>query len=181
MTPKDRRKRLFKDKKPIVRPIADQQGNISPNDQRWLFAAYKESGGESDDPQTALNEALNTLSQYDLAFFIEDRSRSFRNGYGVVGLVVAMYNGWVFEPHVIWFPWAKKINKLRGVVSVLMFCRYSKDIGVAIVKSLEETRRFFKVIKKYAPIYGGYKIPHGDCRGDEYIYYVRGKKNALNS
>ena len=117
---------------------------------------------------------------HDLVF-IDDSTKSYKDGYGVVGLMLVMYNGWVFEPHIMWMPWANKMNKFRGVVAGLMFCRYSKDIGVAVIKSLTETRKFFKHMKQYAPIYGDYKIPYGDHRGDQYIFYVRGKKKCHHS
>ena len=175
MTPKDRRNRLFKDFKPVVRPLA-VNGEIDPDDQKYLYAAYKEQGGELDDPQEVIANMITMMAEFDLAFFVDDQSKSFKKGHGPVGIVGAMYNGWEFQPHVTWLPWANKMNKLRAVVGILMYCRYNKDAGISIIKTLEDDRQFFKKLKKYAPIYGDYKIPHGDHRGDQYIFYVRGKK-----
>lgn len=179
MTPKDRRNILFKDFKPNIRPFTNENGEISPDDQKYLYAAYKQNGGELNDPEEVLKEVLSNVSEFDMLFFIDDKSKQFKKGYGVIGMMAVMYNGWEFQPHIEWMPWTTKKGMLRGIVGAAIYCRYSKDIGITLIKCLENDRAFFKRLKKYAPVYGDYKIPHGDHRGDQYIYYIRGKKDVI--
>lgn len=176
MTPKQRREKLFKDKKPVVR-------HFEHADWRWLYGAhcYPNPPGGEDDKQQYLDYALNILSGYDEAFIVEDRNRKFKGAYGPIGIVPSYFDGWRLEPHVQWFPWATKLNKVRGCIAFFMFSRYSNEVGVTEIRSLSEHKTFFKSLKRYAPIYYVSKIPHGDHRGDSHLFYIRGKKNGVNN
>lgn len=171
MTPKERREKLFKDKKPHIR-------KMEQDDFKWLYGAYRYPEPPGDDFEEYRDSAIAQLSAYNEAFIVEDRNQQFKGEYGPVGVVPSLYNGWKIEPHAQWFPWATKMNKVRGTISFIMFLRYSGDIGVAEIRSLEDTAQFFKDLKKYAPIYFVNKIPCGDPRGDSYLFYVRGKKQC---
>ncbi len=165
----EERERLFKNSKPFVRLIEEK-------DFRWLWASYKENGGEATQDEF-LEIATNYLSYFDEAFVIEDDNKAFKDGRGVVCVVLCFFkDGWRLEPHIEWFSWATKKNRLRGVVSFLMFTRYSKNIGITLVHCEEKLKSFFKKIRKYVPIYGGYRIPGGRPDGEDNIFYVRGRK-----
>ena len=157
MTPKERREKLFRDKRPIVR-LMDQ------SDWRWMYGGhcYPNPPGDDEDKQQYMEHALSLLSGFDEAFIIEDKNKNFKGSYGPVGVVPSYFNGWRLEPHVQWFPWATKLNKVRGTISFFMFARYSNDIGITEVRVIPEYKEFFKSLKKYAPIYYIRKIPHGD-------------------
>lgn len=172
MTPKQRREKLFKETKPFVRKV-DQ------DDFKWLYGAYRypKGPGDEEDQQAFIKDAIETLSAFDEAYIIEDKNSKYKGKYGSVGLVPCMYNGWMLEPHVEWFPWATKLNRIRGTIAFVMFTRYSNDVGVTLYKSLDDTKDFFRKLKKYAPIYPiRGKIPFGDHRGDVYQFYTRGRK-----
>ena len=173
MTPKERRERLFKDVKPNVRKAEEE-------DLKWLYGAhcYPNPPGDKDDQIKFFAKLQDILNGYDEAFILEDRNKKFKNNWGPVGIVPSMYNGWVLEPHVEWFPWATTLNKVRSTVAFIMFARYSQDVGVTIYNSLKETKDFFKGLKNYAPIYFINKVPYGDPRGDNYLFYTRGKKRS---
>src|SRR5690606_21429257 len=139
MTPKQRREKLFKGTKPRVRKIQE-------DDWKWLYGAYRypEPPKDEEDFHQFQCHAAEVLAGYDDAYIIEDRHKKFRGNYGPIGLTPVMYNGWTLEPHVQWFPWATTLNRVRGTVAFLMFARYSNEIGVTVVKSLEEHKNFFK-------------------------------------
>ena len=174
MTPKERRDRLFKDRKPIIR-------YFDAEDWKWMYGAYRypDPPGGQEDFEAFRNDAMQQLAQYTYAFIAEDRNQRFKGKYGPVGIIPAMYNGWTLEPHVQWFPWATTMNKIRSSVAFMMFARYSPDIGITEIRSLKEHADFFKGLKDYAPIYFIRKIPYGDIRGDSYLFYIRGKKQGI--
>lgn len=169
MTPKARRERLFKKDKPHIRSLTE-------GDMKWLYAAYKYPNPPEDDFQPFVEDITQRLSGYDLVFIAEDRNNKFKDKWGPVGLIAALFNGWTLDPHVQWFPWATKANKVRVPVSFFMFCRYNSEFGCTEVRTLEKD--FFKHLKKYCPIYYVNKIPGGDPRGDLHLFYVRGKKSG---
>lgn len=168
MKPRERRDILFKKSKPVFRP------GTQP-DFGWLWASYELSGGEMEKEEFIDNRVF-TLAKYQLVTFIEDENKVFESGKGPVGIIAAKDDGWTVEPHVEWFHWATKKNILRGTVAFLMILRYSKDVGVSLIKPHLEHKLFYKKMKKYVPIYPVGKIPKGFNDGDAFEFYIRGKK-----
>ena len=165
---------LFKKGKPTIRPLND-------SDIGWLWVAYLQGGFDLDEGLT--QEAFQTelaqiLGGYDALFVIDDANGSFREGYGPVALVGAGYDGWTLEPHVDFFPWASKRNILRGIVGFLHKARYDRNVGVCIVHSLEDTLQLFHKVKGYGVLWYIGKVPCGDERGDDHLFYLRGRKEC---
>lgn len=166
---KVRRDRLFRHSKPTIRP-----GVYA--DIRWMWAAAKRAGFEGEAPEfTEQIEPL--LAQADRLYMLEDRNGEFAKGAGPVGMVLANYDGWALVPHVEWFPWATSRNRLRCTVGFLQSMRYTQGIGVIKVFSDAEHADWFKRLKRYLPISLGGKVPFGRADGEEFIFYIRGRKH----
>ena len=183
MKPKEKRDRLFKSSRPHVRPLQlfeDGKGK----DIGILWAAYK--AGSFDIPQMPqdldrdqfIDFMLDVISRYSKGWIVEDKNREFKEGYGAVGFILAADNGWELEPHFEKFSWASARNVLRTFVSFLQMMRYSKEIGIVNLYTLETHKNLFDHVSEYGVLRYVGKMPHGDIRGDRYIYYTRGKKWA---
>lgn len=168
MNPKERRKRLFGEQHPIVR-------KIQLNDLRWLYGAHKLSGGEL--TQEEFSEFFARESScYEEIFVIDDFNAKYKNKWGAIGIMPCKYDGWRLEPVADWFPWATPKNILRSSVAFLLYCRYSKDIGVTLIHSPDNNKEFFKKIKQYVSLYPLKPIPGGMPEGNDNMFYIRGKK-----
>lgn len=161
--PKDNRERLFWKDKPSIRPAGSA-------DLKWFKVAKRLEHEDIED--TYEQYLIDTLSNYQEALVIEDSNHQFASKFGPVGFVGALTNGYVYEPHVEWFPWASSRNKVRGTVAFFQKFRY-RDLGVVIVHALEPD--FFRRMKKYVPLYYVGKVPSGDplARGDDHIFYMK--------
>lgn len=178
MKPKEYRDRLFRTGKPNIREAELWNGENYGKDMAVLWATYKKGMfGDLDISQEDFSEyILDEAAQYPKRWVIEDKNSNFKDGYGPVGLLMAVYNGWEMEPHIEHFPWATTKNKLRSVVSFLQMMRYDKDVGIVNVYAVGKEKRFFKHITKYGVLNYAARIPHGDEKGDRHIFWVRGRK-----
>ena len=116
----------------------------------------------------------HTFSAYQEVIILEDDNARFGAGRGPVGIVGAITNGYLFEPHVEWFEWATPRNKLRAAVAFFQKYRW-KGLGVIRVHTLKESTPFFRRLKKYVPLFPVGRIPGGDSlgRGDDNIFYMK--------
>ncbi len=169
------RKRLFLRSKPTIR-------KMTAEDIAWLWAAYKMGSfsqynlpemNESDFKKFVVMKVVPAFHEVDI---IEDHNRAFSVKKGPVALVTTGFDGWRLEPHVDWFKWATPKNVLRGTVAYLQKSRWRKDVGVVVVRSLDETKNVFDHASKYGVTHRRGRIPHGDVRGDEYIFSMNGNK-----
>lgn len=168
--PKARRDRLFWKSAPEIRPAVK-------DDAKWLRTALKIEGTELTDEEFA--NYLRLFDQYQEHLIIEDDNARYATKRGPVGMLGGITNGYLYEPHVNWFPWATGKNKLRGLVMFLQKWRYRK---LGVVRVHTQDQRFFANMRKYVPLYKVGKIPCGDelGRGDDYIFYMkcRGAKHG---
>lgn len=179
MKPKQKRDRLFKSSRPNVRPLELFDEHNKSKDIAILWAAYKRDSFPSM-PELNQDEfakyILDLASSYNAGWMIEDKNKQYNDGYGAIAFIFAASNGWEIEPHVEVFSWATPRNVLRGAVSYLQMMRYSKDVGIVNIYSLLKTKSLFDQLLKYGVARYIGRVPHGDLRGDRYIYYTRGKK-----
>lgn len=153
-------------------------------DMGLLWASYKRGGfpalPKTFDEHIFTDVILNHAKDYDSLWIIEDDSKVFKSGRGPVAFVGVKLRdgGWAMEPHVEWFAWASPRAILRGSVAFFQMVRYSKDVGVCVVRSLKKHANLFYRLKDYGVLFYCGKIPKGDFRGDEYIFSVNGKKNG---
>lgn len=142
-------------------------------DKVWIRVGQKLNGVIKDDEEFEA-ELVEKLSVYQEILIAEDDNARFGERRGPVAMIVAKTNGYIYEPHVMWFPWATPKNKLRCQVSFFQKFRY-RQLGVIRVHALEDAAGFLKRLKKYVPLFYVGKIPGGDehGRGDDYIFYMK--------
>lgn len=181
MTPRERRARLFKTSKPFIRPaVLVSEGGFG-DDMGILWAAYKagsfpliNAGMEM--PEFAKAMVAIALTLHEMAI-VEDDNKAFASGRGPVAIIGIRSDGWKHEPHVDYFKWSAKRNILRVTIQFLQMARYSKEVGVVMIRSLKETSNLFmRAAKDYGVLNFVGRVPHGTPRGDEYIFSVMGKK-----
>jgi len=168
MTPKERRDRLFRKHRPTIRDFVE-------DDLKWLRTGLKVSGIEKTDDEF-YEFVDDQFQQYNKYLTVEDQNGQFKSGEGPVCLVGAKSNGWLYEPHVEWFPWATNRNKLVCTVAFLQKYRYQK-IGVIRIHALNEDNDFFRKMINFVPLKRLGNIPGGDelGRGDDNIFYMKGR------
>jgi hypothetical protein len=146
---------------------------MTNEDKVWIRVGQKLNGLEMTDEEFE-QMLLETFDPYQEVIVAEDENRRFGAKRGPVGIIVAKTNGYLYEPHVTWFPWANGKNKVRVAVSFFQKFRY-RQLGVIRVHALEDAAGFFKRLKKYVPLFYVGKIPGGDehGRGDDFIFYMK--------
>ena len=170
---KARRERLFRGVLPIVRPAQDA-------DAAWMWTSHFMNSDDPDDSEekrAAFYERLSEhLEAYQRVWMIEDKHPRFRGGFGPVGFAAGATNDWMLEPHIGWFSWSTRANRLRGVVGFLMAQRADPSLGCLLIRSDDEHRAFFEAIKRYAPVYRVGRIPGGRSYGNDHLFYMRGRR-----
>ena len=174
---KEKRDRLFRKSRPLLRPLQIYDGEKYHTDIGLLWAAY-EDGCFYELPrgleQEQFANEVEWLSQSRELLLSEDFNSAYKSERGPVALISVSGDGWKIEPHVEFFPWSTKRNVLRTAVAFFQMVRYQK-IGVCIVKALNGSTILFDKCKEYGVLFYVGKIVNGDPRGDEYIYSIRGR------
>lgn len=178
MTPQQKRERLFKRGRPFIRPLMIYDGDKYHKDIGILWTAHQKKPFYSISPRIDqhhfADEVIGLAKQADL-FMAEDDNTGYR-GRGPVALILAQTDGWRIEPHMETFPWATGRNILSISIAFLQYIRYSRKVGVCIVRSLDDSVEFFKHCETYGVLHYVGKVHGGDPRGDEYLFSVKGKK-----
>lgn len=178
---KEKRDRLFKKGRPFIRELKILDGEKYHKDLGILWVAHTKSpftwlpdGLEQSDFAASIQE----IYQGEDLLIAEDDNRQFKNKKGPVALFSLKTNGWKYEPHVQFMPWATKKNILRTTVAFLQFVRYSKKVGCIVVYSMENSLPLFDKCCDYGVLHKVGLIPNGDPRGDEWLYTIRGKRDV---
>lgn len=180
---KQRRDLLFKKDRPYIRPlqIVDESGYTK--DVRIIWVAHKNKPIPFLADVKTQEEFVKMMIEatHRLPFYVvEDRNSEFKDK-GIVALIATKEDGWRIEPHVHFFPWATRRNILRTCIGFFQMVRYSRNIGVCVVRSLKENAGLFDKCVNYFPpnvFHRVGRIPMGDARGDEFLYSIRGRKWA---
>lgn len=178
MEGREKRAVLFKKDRPFIRPIQIFDKDKYHKDIGILWVAYQKKPFQWLKPnlnQEQFGRKIEDVSKNEELLVAEDHNKNFKVP-GMVGLFSVTSDGWKYEPHVQFMPWASKKNILRATVSFLQYIRYSKKVGVCVVHSIEESLPLFDKCCEYGVLHKVGKIVNGDPRGDEWIYSVRGKK-----
>ena len=174
-----KKKKFFKkSEKPFIRPFT--------KDDMWiLWAAYKEGSFphmEEMSKEDFYAEISVKSSKYQFLFLVEDNNKKFKAGRGPVCIIGANTDGWKFEPHVDYFKWATKYNMIRTTLCFLNWISFNKDVGVCVIRSLDNTVNLFKYMREYIGLNYVGMMPQGDIRGNEHIFCLLGKKaNGLRA
>lgn len=170
------RERLFKKSRPFIRPFDIEK-------DAWIvWAAYDLKSfpqiPDNLNPNQFLDIVRGTVKSRSAALVIEDDCKYFKSGRGPVCLVLVDNYGWQIQPFVDFFYWATPRIKLRTNVAFFQKIRHDSAVGICLVKSGEKTANLFNRMSKYGVLWKCGKIPSGREDGDEFLYQVRGKKNA---
>jgi hypothetical protein len=179
MTPKDKRDRLFKSGRPVIRPFQVYEGENYGSELGVLWVAYQKKPFEwlkKGLAQDLFAKSIEEISNKENLLVWEDDNKRFKSGRGMVAVCSLIDDGWKYEPHVQFMPWATKRNVLRTTVAFLQYIRYSKKVGVCVVHSLENSTNLFDKCCEYGVLHKVGKVVNGDPRGDEYLYSVSGKR-----
>lgn len=176
---KVKRDRLFKGGRPLVR-------QFDPAKDFWvLWAAYDLGSfpgitkGLSMDQFKAV--LTNSLSRHSAALVVEDQCKWFRDKRGPIALVTVDNFGWRVEPFADFFIWTTPRMKARAVVSFLQMVRYDSDVGVCVGRVPERFFEFYNRLREYGVMFPCGKIPYGAEHGNEYLFYIHGKRKRLEN
>ena len=168
---------LFKYSKPIIRhfnPISED----NPGDVPYIWDAYKK--GIFDLPEDlTMDEFVEFTDAFQQEIeemkIIEDKV----DGEVVpVGLIVGKNDGWLLEPHVLWFGNATPRIKYRVWVGFLKNTKYRKDIGACLIRVAKKDVDFTNRLEKMGLVEYVGKVWGGRPSGNEYLYSIRcGRKS----
>ena len=176
--PREKRERLFKNGRPLMRQVQFIDGEDYARDIKILWVAHTRKKWNflpEDITQEEFLARIVGLSEQASLFITDDTNSSYREGKGPVAFFWAFDDGWKVEPHVEIFPWATKRNIIRSVVSFLHMMKYQK-IGVCVALALKSSLALCEKCVEYGVLFRSGMVANGDPHGDVYIYSIRGKK-----
>jgi hypothetical protein len=130
---------------PAFRPVAEA-------DLKWIGAAWRKGGlkalGEDFArtdlaPDEMLGRARELLSRLPSAWMLE---APVQGRPRPVGLLAGTVDDRRLTPHVLWFPWASKRNRLEAVVKFLNVAR--RDF-VVLVWARRDEAKFFECVARH--------------------------------
>jgi len=144
-----------------------------------MWAAYK--NGSFPFPQDLTQEQfLGAMAEkfggFDLLWVVEDDSKSFKSGRGLIAISGIKTDGWCFEPTAYFFKWATPKNVLRALVGFFQMMRYQKDVGVCKVTVNKKDARMLYRLKNYGVLFPRGRVPMGNPSGDEFIFSIQGDR-----
>ncbi len=169
-----KRERLMKYTNPFVRPFEWAR-------DAWLMWGAYDLGSFPSIPKGLTKEVFVELLRKHIAaksqvLVVEEDHRYFRDKRGPVALISIENYGWRIEPQIDFFFWATKRQRLAAVVSFLQMARYSKDVGVCVVRVQDKDTKFCEHLYKYDLLRSCGKLPNAGPWGTEHLYYVKGRK-----
>ena len=173
MTPKERRDRLFKSSRPLVRRLEVMDGEQYSSDMALLWAAYKAGsfhlpeGLSQEDFVKAIEEYFANFKQ---VWIVDDRNESFSKKNGQVGIVLTNSVDLLVEARFGYFKWATKRNILRMTAAFLNMVKHSTKTGVCLVRTTKDKMKLPDHMKKYDLLYFV-----GRVAPNEYLYSIRGR------
>lgn len=179
MTPRQKRDRLFRSGRPNLRGFELYDGPEYHKDIKILWVAHKRSPLLGLDHSLSESEFINEVVNLSAEIVIIDDTNPQFRAQGPVGAAIIADNGWRFEPHIIFFPWATKKNMLRSVVGGLQWARHSRRIGCVEIRCGEESVNLFNRACQYGVLHYVGRVVCGSPHGDDYIFSVKGKKNVI--
>lgn len=123
-----------------------------------------------------LEEMIKQFGSFVHLWIIDDDNDKFKSGRGQISLVGIKTDGWILEPVIFFFKWATEENILRASVAFFHMLRYKKDVGVCLVKAIENEKSLFEQMKDYGVLYYRGRIPYGHPSGDLFLFSINGRK-----
>lgn len=174
MSARERRERLFRKTRPLVRRLEMLDGETYSRDAGVLWAAYK-AGSFVDLPAdlTAeqFGETLENLQKtFDQVWVIDDFNPAYKDRRGPVALACTKSFDLVVNAEGVAFKWASKRNVLRCAASFLNMLKHSKKTGICMVKGAKPQVPMLKHLAKYDLLYYVGKPSEG-----EWLFSIRGR------
>jgi hypothetical protein len=178
-----RRERLFKRSNPRIRQLD------MARDAWVLWAAYDLASFptlKAEPTKEGVFKNQEQFFEYFRAFSLTKSSllvvdqdhKFFRDKRGPVALIsLDNYGGWRIEPQFEFFHWATKRQRLACVVSFLQMVRYSRDVGVCVVRVNDADVPLCEhIIERYDLLRPCGKIPNASADGTQHLFYVKGRR-----
>lgn len=178
LKPREKRERLFKKGRPIIRQMEFLDGDEYHKDVKVAWVAHSKAKFYSIPDGATQDQFVDILIDFNRhagLHLVDDFNSAYKEGIGPVGIVQIGGDDWRALPHVEFFPWATARNILRCTVSFLHMMKYKK-IGVCVIYALKESVPLFDKCTEYGVLFKSGMIAGGSPRGDEYIYSIRGKR-----
>ena len=168
------RKSLFRDGKPFIRPIT--------NEDLWvIYAAYSEGSlpelMPGLDREAVIRLTVDKMNRNDENLLIDDDCTRYKNGRGPVGMVTVKKDLARIEPKFTFFKWATPMNILRSKVVYFLATSHNKKVGACVVRcdhdgyvELRNVSKEYGFLEYIGIVPNG--LPIGN--GDEYIFSVKG-------
>jgi hypothetical protein len=170
---KEKRERLFKPGKPVIRRLEILDGDSYSHDMGVLWAAYKAKSfqlPEGLSQEDFVQEIEQYFSKYGQVWIVDDKNKSFESGQGQVGIVLTSHVDLILEAKFGFFRWASKRNILRAAAAFLNMVTYSKKTGICMVRAGSAQRVLPDHLGNYGLLYY-----LGRSAENEYLYSVRGR------
>lgn len=167
------RERVLKRDEPRVRPLEDKDAWV-------LYAAYdlgsfpKMPKGMK--PAEVFAAIRAWRERHSSVVIIEANHKYFRERRGPVAMVTIDNFGWQIEPQVDFFFWATPRQRLSAVVGFLHMTRWSREVGVCVVRVEEKDKDFCEHLYKYDLLRPLGKLPNAREEGSEHIYFLKGRR-----
>lgn len=170
---KEKRERLFKPERPLIRKLEVKSGDDYSKDMSVLWAAYKAKSFNLPEGLTQedfVKAMEHHLSQFGQVWVVDDKNKAFKDGRGQVGLVLSSSVDLIVEARFSFFKWATKRNILRAAAAFLNMVTYSNKTGICMVRARPEQRVLPDHLSGYGLLYY-----MGKASESEYLYSVRGR------
>jgi len=174
VTPKERRDRLFKKDRPLVRRLEVMDGEQYSKDMGILWAAYQAKSfpdlPEGLTPEQFTNAVDSLQSKYDQVWIIDDNNGAFKDRKGPVAMACTNSQGLLVNAEGTSFKWASRKNILKASAAFINMVRHSEKTGVLMVKANEAGVGLCWHLKKY-----GLLFYVGKVSKDEHLFSHRGR------
>jgi hypothetical protein len=177
VTPKEKREKLFGNRRPLFRPLQVLEGSRYHRDIALLWVSYSRRPFfwfPKNLDQQSFARVIEEMTKAKAVFICEDFNAQYKN-VGPIGFLTIDSDGWTILPHAEFFPWATSRNKLRAAVSFFQWVRH-QNIGVCLVHSMRDSKSLFDKCSEYGVLHYVGRIVNGDPRGDDFLFSVRGTK-----
>jgi len=166
-------KMLFKRDKPVLRRFQPLTAGDA-GDLPYLWDAYVKGmlkdSPEDMDMATFVEYIMDAVDQVPETWIVEDYVKGKREP---IGVVFCGNDGWMLEPHVVYFDNATPRTILRTYVAFLKHTRWRKDLGACLLRVDSKTQNLAKRMEEMKLIEWVGKIWGGKPDGNWYLYSMR--------
>ena len=169
-----RRERLLKRDEPRVRPLEQVDAWV-------LYGAYDLGSfpalPKGLKPAELVAHIGAWATRHSSVLMIEENHRYFKAKRGPVAMVTIDNFGWQVEPQFDFFFWATKRQRLAAIIGFLQMIRYSKQVGVCVVKVGQKDVAICEhIVERYDLLRPCGRLPNAREDGTEFIYFLKGRR-----